>query len=648
KPLSDDLCTPGVNNYIEGVTPLLGTSTVSLASEVTSLTMTRQNGATVVWVGDRKGSLHKYLILGSSLTSKPLWTYQLSSMPIEKTTAVDHDGSYGFFLAHDRVIRFPIGSCIVYEDCFDCLRKREDPLRCGWCDDRCAHSHECPKGKKLVSDHCPIKVFPKTGPTAGGTRLQIRGQNFTINNSTKNITVTLGGQWCINTSLSESGINCTTPPKHNASKVDIVLFVADELSDEFRVYDAFSHVIASGFEFKDPTITNISPNHGPIAGGTLVILHGTGLDSGFERRVTIGTKECRINRVNETFLECISSPVNSSFIGQSLQVKLTTDDFEVPFTSTSELDSMFIYKLNPVIESIVPVEASVSFREEPIISVTGTNLDSVATPVMITQVAVNNSTKGEKIEKACVVINNGKQMTCIGPPVEEFTAMNGSPGYFTFNYRLQLSIDRFPDEGVVVNFGQRAVEIKGTLFDKLINSTLLSIRVDSVDDACDVTKIKSVRIVCTLTSTSWNDSVPHELEVVYGDRVYPVGSIRLLKPVSWSFHGAVAGIVVAVLLAFAVGVGFVFYWRLRISKAKPPAYIVDFDNSTIGNRASDGGDSKRHQETISGVTRQGVENAAFQMDEETRALLEADKLLFKREFVVLGPVVGQGECCRQV
>ncbi|XP_040068695.3 hepatocyte growth factor receptor-like [Ixodes scapularis] len=40
--------------------------------------------------------------------------------------------------------------------------------------------------------------------------------------------------------------------------------------------------------------------------------------------------------------------------------------------------------------------------------------------------------------------------------------------------------------------------------------------------------------------------------------------------------------------------------------------------------------------------RQALIASSFQLDDETKAMLEAEKLLFKREFLTLGPVIGQG------
>uniref|UniRef100_A0A224Z718 receptor protein-tyrosine kinase n=1 Tax=Rhipicephalus zambeziensis TaxID=60191 RepID=A0A224Z718_9ACAR len=496
-------------------------------------------------------------------------------------------------------------------------------------------------------------------------------------NPDRTMNVTVGGELCDYITWWRNRITCKTPPGNNVSTVDIIISVNDVATNEFRRYDVFDrHIITAGFEYKDPTLRGMFPHYGPIAGGTSIILHGTDLDSGSKRKVTIGATECKIERVKDTFLECISSPVNSSFEGQSLQVKLTTDNVEVPFTSANDSASTFTYKPDPVIGSIVPVEAYVSV-EPIIINATGFNLDSVATPMMVTQVTSSEQPyEHEKIEKACVVASGGQQMTCSGPSLANFSVLSatdlqahdkpitahitfkmdgldlprpvdGKPGYFTFNYRLELWVDRFPDEGIEVDFWQPVVKIGGKLFNVLINSTLLSIRVDSVDGACSVTEIKSDCIVCTLTSSSWDDNSPHQLDVVYGNRVYPVGNITLVKfvakkPVTWSYQGAIAGIIVAVLLVFVVGVGFALHWRLRLNKTKPPVYFVDFENRNVGNHASDGGESPRYQETTGCVTINGVAMAAFQLDKETKAILEADKLLFNRELLVLGPVVGQG------
>lgn len=50
------------------------------------------------------------------------------------------------------------------------------------------------------------------------------------------------------------------------------------------------------FCVQEPSITDIQPDYGPAFGGTTVTLTGRHLDSGFQRNVFFGEKQCRILR----------------------------------------------------------------------------------------------------------------------------------------------------------------------------------------------------------------------------------------------------------------------------------------------------------------------------------------------------------------
>lgn len=47
---------------------------------------------------------------------------------------------------------------------------------------------------------------------------------------------------------------------------------------------------------KEPTITEIRPDHGPVFGGTVVTLTGRYLDSGIQRDVFFANNKCDIQR----------------------------------------------------------------------------------------------------------------------------------------------------------------------------------------------------------------------------------------------------------------------------------------------------------------------------------------------------------------
>ncbi|MBI5295731.1 MAG: IPT/TIG domain-containing protein [Chloroflexi bacterium] len=106
-------------------------------------------------------------------------------------------------------------------------------------------------------------IAPNAGPVAGGTTVIITGTNLTGG------TVTFGGLPATCTVDSATQITCTTPA-HAAGPVDVVVTTPGGPATS-----------AGGFTYVDPpTIGGIAPNSGPEAGGTSVVITGTGLTGG--------------------------------------------------------------------------------------------------------------------------------------------------------------------------------------------------------------------------------------------------------------------------------------------------------------------------------------------------------------------------------
>ena len=87
--------------------------------------------------------------------------------------------SFVYFGVKDNVVKFPLTSCSIYRTCASCLSSN-DPLGCGWCGTHCARRSEC-SNKVFTHETCPPIVYgfhPQKAPLAGGTILEIRGQNF--------------------------------------------------------------------------------------------------------------------------------------------------------------------------------------------------------------------------------------------------------------------------------------------------------------------------------------------------------------------------------------------------------------------------------------------------------------------------------------
>ncbi|GBO15335.1 hypothetical protein AVEN_105388-1 [Araneus ventricosus] len=137
---------------------------------------------------------------------------------IQRWNAFDPSHENIYFLVGNKVVKFPIGSCSLYEDCHSCLSATEDdPLGCGWCGDHCSHQQECETPDKFSTNSCsPLiyKVSPTSGPTEGGTLLTIWGDNFGSAHSGElqsNISISVAGMPCHIFLWQKDRVRCLLP-----------------------------------------------------------------------------------------------------------------------------------------------------------------------------------------------------------------------------------------------------------------------------------------------------------------------------------------------------------------------------------------------------------------------------------------------------
>ena len=105
-------------------------------------------------------------------------------------------------------------------------------------------------------------VSPNSGPTAGGTSVTITGTNF--NGATA---VTFGGTAATGITVESATSITATTPVGAVGAVDVAVTTPGGTGTGTG---AFSYV-APG----TPTVTSVSPNCGPVAGGTSVTITGT-------------------------------------------------------------------------------------------------------------------------------------------------------------------------------------------------------------------------------------------------------------------------------------------------------------------------------------------------------------------------------------
>ncbi|MGB6834128.1 MAG: IPT/TIG domain-containing protein [Candidatus Acidiferrum sp.] len=115
-------------------------------------------------------------------------------------------------------------------------------------------------------------VSPNSGTTAGGTSVTIAGTNFV-----SGATVTFGSAAATSVVVVSSTSITATTPARSAGAVTVTVTNPGALSGS----------LTSGFTYAVvPTVSSISPNNGPVAGGTAVTITGTNFAAG--ATVTIG------------------------------------------------------------------------------------------------------------------------------------------------------------------------------------------------------------------------------------------------------------------------------------------------------------------------------------------------------------------------
>ncbi len=116
-------------------------------------------------------------------------------------------------------------------------------------------------------------VSPSSGPVAGGTAVTITGTNFAAG-----ATVTFGSTAATSVVVVNSTTITATTPAGSAGAATVTVTNSGGQSGS----------LASGFTYiGQPTVTSVSPNNGPVAGGTAVTITGTNFATG--ATVTFGS-----------------------------------------------------------------------------------------------------------------------------------------------------------------------------------------------------------------------------------------------------------------------------------------------------------------------------------------------------------------------
>ena len=247
-------------------------------------------------------------------------------------------------------------------------------------------------------------VSPNSGSTAGGTAVTITRTNFVAG-----ATVTFGGTAATNVVVVNSTTITATTPGGNAGAATVT--VTNPGGQAGSLANGFTYVAS-------PTVSSVSPNNGPVAGGTAVTITGTNFATG--TTVTFGgTAATNVMVVSATQITA-TTPA-----GSTGAVTVTVTNPGVP---SGSLANGFTYVVIPTITSISPNSGPIVGGTA--VTITGTNFATGATVTLGGTAATN------------VVVVSGTQITATTPAGSAGAAtvtvtVNGQSGSlangFTYN-----------------------------------------------------------------------------------------------------------------------------------------------------------------------------------------------------------------------
>ena len=194
-------------------------------------------------------------------------------------------------------------------------------------------------------------IAPTRGPLVGGTDVTITGTGFTSGS-----TVSFGGVAATVRFVSATELVATTPP---GTAGTVAMTVTTTYGTSAPV----------NFTFVDiPGVTSVAPNEGPEAGGTAVVVHGSGFSTA--SAVRFGTAAASFTIVSDTEIST-TAPGGTG----SVNVRITNDGG----TSVVTGQSAFAYLPPPTVTSLVPSSGPITGGTQVTISGTGfTNATTVA------------------------------------------------------------------------------------------------------------------------------------------------------------------------------------------------------------------------------------------------------------------------------
>ena len=351
------------------------------------------------------------------------------------------------------------------------------------------------------------RISPTSGSTTGGTVVTITGTGFSTTLGATTVNFGLGLGTAATDVRCSSTTTCTATSPAGTGTVDVLVTVGS-FTSAISPADRFSYTAA-------PTVTGISPNRGPTAGGTDFTITGTGFST------TSGVTSINFGIGVGTAATIVSCPLTTSCTGKSPARTGTVDVLVTVggLTSAFSPADRFSYTAAPTVTSVSPNHGSTEGGTEVTIQGTGFSMAPGATSISF-GLGVGRSATG-------VSCSSTTSCTAISPPglgtvdvqvtVDGSTSAIGPADKFTYtDVPTVTGVD--PNRGPTE--GGTEVTIQGTGFSMAPGVTSISFGLGVGRSASGVSC--SSTMTCTAISPSGIGTVDVQVTVD--------GSTSLISP----------------------------------------------------------------------------------------------------------------------
>ncbi|XP_068172194.1 macrophage-stimulating protein receptor [Antennarius striatus] len=547
--------------------------------------------------------------------------YSLDTTEVSRTAAVYPEDSL-LFTVGNKMFRVPsVGpGCAHFMTCSMCLTAPRF-MNCGWCLGICSKEHECTS--QWNKDSCaPIitEFYPKIEPAGAEAVVTLCGWEFQsplrpaiISGKTHIITVGSGTLCTVLPAKSSSEVLICKIQKDTKPNQNLTITLEVHEGDVEGRYSIEGMAQISGFSFVEPSITQIRPDFGPMFGGTSVTLTGRYLNCGRKRDVFFADSKCNINSEGNGNMSSIVCHTGAAAHVGKAPVKVVIDDFQV----TTSL--MFFYKNNPVITAIEP---HCSLQSGSKVVIEGQNLDSAHKSV-IQYTSKNPSLR--PLQNECNGTKNATHMECRAPGfLEDFPEgrsdtgeitihMDGKSNLWTVRFDYHTNVTIFPFENdenlLLLKPGETEVSLHHSELKNVATCMKITMTIGGVK--CNA-QILLNELTCRIPKGLVIPSEGLPVKVSVNGEVYDVGTVMNDDS---NNSTVIAGIVLGIIAALAVGAGLALIVMIHLRKKKRASienrlsHMLSRDRMGSGADFSPTGDYRRVH--LSGQT-SGSGGMAFQ------------------------------------